>query len=298
MADVKWIKFMVGTFDGSSFKRIKKATLKDGTSYRDRLTAIWFELLDLAGNKNLDGMLVDKNDLELPYDAESQFEDIATMIDRPASEVECAIAWFVKNKMIIIVDSIYCLSNWSKYQSIQTLDDVREKNRERQKRYYERQKSLASNDTPNAIPNVSITSSNAPRIKNKNKNKEEEIEKEYIKDIKERDTKNVANAPALPIFQQNESNNSSEKTRTYFKKPTVEEVEAYCKERKNVINPQAFVDFYEAKNWFIGKTKMKDWKACVRTWESRDFKGKPAKAPGKYEQENRAKDIMEGMDVL
>ena len=52
-----------------------------------------------------------------------------------------------------------------------------------------------------------------------------------------------------------------------FKKPTLEEVKAYCEERKNKIDPQYFLDFYESKNWMIGKNKMKDWKACVRTWE-------------------------------
>ena len=45
------------------------------------------------------------------------------------------------------------------------------------------------------------------------------------------------------------------------------EVEAYCLERGNGIDPVAFVDFYEAKGWCVGKTPMKDWKAAVRTWE-------------------------------
>lgn len=52
-----------------------------------------------------------------------------------------------------------------------------------------------------------------------------------------------------------------------FVPPSVEEVGEYCRERKNNIDPQAFVDFYAAKGWMIGKNKMKDWKACVRTWE-------------------------------
>jgi hypothetical protein len=52
-----------------------------------------------------------------------------------------------------------------------------------------------------------------------------------------------------------------------FKKPTLKEVEEYCKERNNDIDAQRFIDFYESKNWMIGKNKMKDWKACVRTWE-------------------------------
>lgn len=55
-----------------------------------------------------------------------------------------------------------------------------------------------------------------------------------------------------------------------FIPPTVDEVRAYCKERNNGIDPQAFCDFYEAKGWIVGKTKMKNWKAAVRTWEQRD----------------------------
>ena len=52
-----------------------------------------------------------------------------------------------------------------------------------------------------------------------------------------------------------------------FIPPTVEEVEAYCSERGNGIDAQSFIDFYESKGWMIGKNKMKDWKAAVRTWE-------------------------------
>ena len=52
-----------------------------------------------------------------------------------------------------------------------------------------------------------------------------------------------------------------------FIPPTVQEVSEYCKERKNGIDPQSFIDHYESNGWYRGKTKIKDWKACVRTWE-------------------------------
>ena len=52
-----------------------------------------------------------------------------------------------------------------------------------------------------------------------------------------------------------------------FIPPTVEEVKAYCDERNNTVDANAFIDFYESKGWLIGKNKMKDWKAAVRTWE-------------------------------
>ena len=55
-----------------------------------------------------------------------------------------------------------------------------------------------------------------------------------------------------------------------FTPPTVSEVLNYCRERKNRVDPQRFVDFYTSKGWMVGKTKMKDWKAAVRTWEKDD----------------------------
>jgi hypothetical protein len=57
-----------------------------------------------------------------------------------------------------------------------------------------------------------------------------------------------------------------------FVPPSFDEVQAYCTERGNGIDAQAFIDFYASKGWMVGKTKMTDWKAAVRTWESRKRK--------------------------
>ena len=54
--------------------------------------------------------------------------------------------------------------------------------------------------------------------------------------------------------------------------PTVEMVRAYCLERGNNVDAEKFFDFYESKNWYVGKNKMKDWQAAVRTWEKQDGK--------------------------
>lgn len=49
--------------------------------------------------------------------------------------------------------------------------------------------------------------------------------------------------------------------------PTVEEIRTYCKEKGLTnVDPEAFFDFYESKNWYVGKNKMKDWKAAARNW--------------------------------
>lgn len=57
---------------------------------------------------------------------------------------------------------------------------------------------------------------------------------------------------------------------TRFSPPSLEEIKAYCEERQNSVDPLRFHDFYSSKNWMIGKNKMQDWKAAVRTWERRE----------------------------
>lgn len=54
---------------------------------------------------------------------------------------------------------------------------------------------------------------------------------------------------------------------TKFQPPTLEEVQTYCQQRQNNINPEQFLNFYTAKGWMMGKNKMKDWQAAIRTWE-------------------------------
>jgi len=55
--------------------------------------------------------------------------------------------------------------------------------------------------------------------------------------------------------------------RSIFIEPTYNEILEYCIERKNGVDVNKFLNFYSAKGWMVGKNKMIDWKACVRTWE-------------------------------
>ena len=61
-------------------------------------------------------------------------------------------------------------------------------------------------------------------------------------------------------------------TTTRFHKPSISEIQQYCEERQNTINAEKFFNYYEANGWKVGKNKMKDWKACVRTWEQNEKK--------------------------
>ena len=57
-----------------------------------------------------------------------------------------------------------------------------------------------------------------------------------------------------------------------FRPPTLDEVKEYCNERNSGISAEHFYDYYSSNGWQVGRTKMKDWKAAVRTWERTEFK--------------------------
>lgn len=60
-------------------------------------------------------------------------------------------------------------------------------------------------------------------------------------------------------------------TRSRSSPPSLEEISAYCRERRNTVDPEAFRDYYQARGWKYGQGKpVVDWKAAVRTWEKRE----------------------------
>lgn len=74
-----------------------------------------------------------------------------------------------------------------------------------------------------------------------------------------------------------------------FEPPSLEEVQAYCHERSNGIDAQHFTDFYASKGWMVGKNRMKDWKAAVRTWErNKKSKGEEAVESNSKNQSGRS----------
>ena len=74
-----------------------------------------------------------------------------------------------------------------------------------------------------------------------------------------------------------------------FIKPTIDEIKEYCLERNNNVDAERFYNFYESKDWYVGKNKMKDWKACIRTWEQRD----KVDVPGWFGKEIKKENINE-----
>lgn len=86
-----------------------------------------------------------------------------------------------------------------------------------------------------------------------------------------------------------------------FLKPTLQEIKNYCNERNNDVDAERFYNFYESKGWMVGKNKMKDWKACVRTWEKKNndnlpewFNDEPKRKEIDYERKKLAEQLTNG----
>lgn len=161
-------------------------------------------------------------------------EMLSTIFRRPLNTVRLALQTFEQFGMIEIVNDTITIPNWEKHQNVDRLNELREYNRIAQ------QKSRAKKRMLHNVNDMSLTSQACQGT-----DIDKEIDKE--KDI----------------------NNSKPSSR--FTPPTLEEVKAYCLERKNNVDPERFIDYYTSNGWLVGKTKMRDWKAAVRTWEKNGY---------------------------
>ena len=69
-----------------------------------------------------------------------------------------------------------------------------------------------------------------------------------------------------------------------FTPPTLEEVQKYCSERKNNVDPNKWLSHYQANGWKVGRNSMKDWKAAVRTWEGNNYSNTGSQARKKQNE--------------
>ena len=211
----------------------EKILLIESMPEHDAIIVIWFKLLCLAGKMNNGGVFI-MND-KIPYTEEM----LSTIFRRPLNTVRLALNVFEQFGMIERIDNVITIPNWSKHQTLDQLEERKEYMREYMQKYRERQKQLACkanskvNSESNSKANVSVL----------------DIDIEEDKDIDLIKSKAKAKR---------------------FIPPSLEEVQAYCRERNNNVDPEQFINFYEAKGWMVGKNKMKDWKAAVRTWEKRE----------------------------
>lgn len=104
---------------------------------------------------------------------------------------------------------------------------------------------------------------------------------------------NVGNKLGNDVTPNHKNHHEPSITIKRFVKPSSEELNTYCRERGNTIDPSAFIDFYESNGWKVGRNPMKDWKAAVRTWEKRTKGGTNGK-----DQRSRAKRFSDKLDDI
>ena len=186
MAEVKWIKITTDIFSNRKIRQIE--AMPDA----DAIIVIWFKLLCLAGQINEHGLI--QLTPEVPYTDEM----LANEFGKPLNTVKLALSVFEKFQMIEIIDNIYKISNWEKYQNIDKLETIREKNRLRQARYREKTKQLTDGDAHNVTVTLPVTQHNAIDI---DKDIDLDIDKDL--DIDNIDnTRVVALVPYEEIIQQ------------------------------------------------------------------------------------------------
>lgn len=251
MADVKWIKITTDIFDD------EKILMIESMPSADSIIVIWFKLLAFAGKQNNDGVFLMSN--RIAYTDEM----LASIFRREVNTIRLALKVFEQFGMIEIVDKVITIPNWGKHQTLDAYEKKKQRDRERIARKRAEQKALIAM-SPDKSPNSSPDKS--PDVAFSEEDKEGD---------KERDLEDKNNSG-----DSTESPDVEKPSRNRFVPPTVEEVREYCNERKNTVDAEAFVDFYASKGWMVGKNKMKDWKAAVRTWEK--SRNSNQQSSGKY----------------
>lgn len=160
MADVKWIKIATDMFDNRKIKYLRR--LPDGNN----IVLMWVMLLTMAGRCNANGVIFLTENI--PYTANM----LADELDFKENMVQSALQTLERLGMIAIDNEFISVPGWDEYQNIEGMEKIREQNRIRQKKWYDKQKMF-----PNVNPNVSITLHNAT---------EKDIEKDIDIEEKER----------------------------------------------------------------------------------------------------------------
>ena len=116
-----------------------------------------------------------------------------------------------------------------------------------------------------------------------------------LEEICEKSTPEIEIELEKDIEIENEIDSSAKSTTTKrkrFEKPTLSQITQYCHERNNNVNAEQFYDYYESNGWKVGKNAMKDWKACVRTWERNGYDKPIKKKNNKQDTLNDMRDLM------
>ena len=228
-------------------------SMKDGYLYSNILLKLYLRSL-----KN-DGKLVVNE--RIPYNAEM----LASVTGHQVGTIKQALSMFKELGLIEVLENgaIYMLD-------IQNFIGKGSTEADRQRLYDRRISEERKQNKLTQSRNLEeICKKSTPEI---------EIEIELEKDIE--------------IEKEIDSSASTTTKRKRFEKPTLSQITQYCLERNNNVNAEQFYDYYESNGWKVGKNSMKDWKACVRTWERNGYDRPIKKKNNKQDTLNDMRDLM------
>jgi hypothetical protein len=90
----------------------------------------------------------------------------------------------------------------------------------------------------------------------------------------------------IPLPSPSPLPSKEKKKKKVFVRPTIEDIETYCKENDYSVDAEKFIDYYNSNGWKVGRNAMKDWKAAVRNWHKRDQEHKSASTVDRANQKS------------
>ena len=170
MAEIKWIKITTDMFDNRKIKHLRK--LPEGNN----IVLIWVMLLTMAGRCNAGGMVFLTENI--PYTTKM----LADELDFEENTVKLALKALEDLNMIVTEKGFFYIAGWQEHQNIEGMDKIREQNRIRQKKWYDKQKML-----PNVSTNVNLTQPNATEEdkedKEEDKKEDKRVDYQLIADL-------------------------------------------------------------------------------------------------------------------
>lgn len=215
------------------------------------LVLFWVMLLTMAGRCNAGGKIFLTE--EIPYD-----QDMLTAeTGFPKTIIKEALSLFKKLGMIELDGDYIVIPGWEEYQNIAGMDLIREQNRKRKQRQREKDK---EDDMPRDMSRDGHVTSHQSHATDKEEEKDIDIKK-------------------------TSTNVDAKESR--FAPPSLQDIRDYCSERNNDVDPEHFLDYYEARGWILSNgKKCRDWKACVRTWEKKEWRTAPSVPHKSINQQN------------
>ena len=198
----------------------------------NNIVLIWVMLLTMAGRCNAGGMIFLTENI--PYNAKM----LADELDFEEGTVRLALEALERFGMVNTSGDWLSIAGWEEHQNIEGMEKIRESKRLAQARWRAKKQHELTASVESFVDSTRYLVDHAEE------DKEEEKEVEEDKASKGRAKR--------------------------FTPPSLEEVEAYCRERGNSVDAERFIDYYTSNGWKVGKNTMKDWKAAVRTWEKSD----------------------------